>query len=223
MEVSQGELSAPPRELDATTIEWEPGLNVELPIKGEDIPGFQRWVNWNDFDFDPKAPMDGHDGHDFAAYIRDDGNVVFGLPSSTKIRAIADGRVHGIGAPSTYGGAIRVEHGADDSGMFSEYVHVVPTVTPGSDVNKGDVTGTLYQDPEGDEGRLVHLHLSLLNGWDKGGSPNQRKVDPSLIDPSIKKPEATPKGSPGFTVDDMPDLRVEVANFKKVKVNNLIS
>lgn len=207
------------KEFGPSTIEWEPGLDTALPIKGEDIPGFRQWIAFNDFHLDPRNPLEGHDGFDFAAYLDEEGKVILGLPAETKIRAVADGRLSGIGYPDSYAGTVRLEHGEDNSGMFSEYVHVVSDLERGSRVKKGDVIGTLYKDPDGEEGRLVHLHLSLINGWDVGGGVFDRKVDPAIIDPTIKKHRVTPMGSSHFTVDSMPGIEVRNAHFKNVRVN----
>lgn len=160
-----------------------------------------------------------------------DNRVVLGLPSDVKIRAVADGVVKQVlDTPEAVGGGygvmINIEHGANDSGMFSQYVHVRPTIKAGVSVKKGDVIGELYKDPDGDKGRLVHLHLSLVSGWSTrgtsimGGGKNIRTDDPALIDSDLYKLNAVPQGSANFIVPDLLDAKVELVHFKKVKVND---
>lgn len=190
----------------------------------------KAWVNWNGFYLDRKTGK-GHDGFDFAAYLTTDNRVVLGLPSDTKIRAVADGVVRQVSdTPKAVGGGygvmISIEHGADDSGMFSQYIHVKPTIEAGVSVKKGDVIGELYKDPELDEGRLVHLHMSLVSGWGTRGTSIMgegkriRTDDPALIDSDLYKFNADPQGSINFTVPDLPDVKVALAHFKRVKAND---
>ncbi|TSC90114.1 MAG: hypothetical protein G01um10145_218 [Microgenomates group bacterium Gr01-1014_5] len=218
------------RSLDKDTKEWSPELDTSLPINSSDIPNFKEWVNWNGFLFDRETKK-GHNGFDFAAYVTTDNRVVLGLSEDTKIRAVADGVVKQVlDTPEAVGGGygimINIEHGADDSGMFSTYVHVRPTVYFGVTVKKGDVIGELYKDPKGDEGRLVHLHLSLVSGWGTrgtsimGGGMHIRTDDPGVIDPSIYKLNAIPQGSSNFSLLDLPNAKVEIANFKQIRVNS---
>lgn len=211
--------------LDKDTKEWSPSLDTVLPIDGSGIPNFKAWVNWNGFQLDRKTG-EGHDGFDFAAYITTDNRIVLGLPEDTKIRAVADGVVTQV--LDIYGGyatMVNIEHGANDSGMLSRYSHVRPTVETGASVKKGDVIGELYKDHDGEEGRLVHLHLSLISGWGtrgtsiRGGGMYIKSDDPRLINPSIYRFSATPQGSTDFTVPNLPNTKVEFANFKRVRAN----
>lgn len=218
------------RPLDKDTKEWSPSLDTVLPIDGSEIPKFKAWINWNGFQLDGMTG-NGHDGFDFAAYITTDNRVVLGLPKDTKIRAVADGVVKQVlDTPEIVGGGygvmVNIEHGANDSGMFSSYVHVRPTAGVGTIVKKGDAIGELYKDPDGEEGRLVHLHLILISGWGtkgtsmRGGSMNMniRTDDPKFIDPSIYELSAVPQGSANFTLPDLPNSKVEFAHFKRVRV-----
>lgn len=110
--------------------------------------------------------------------------------------------------------------------MFSQYIHVKPTIEAGASVKKGDVIGELYKDPEGDEGRLVHLHMSLVSGWGTrgtwimGGGKNIRTDDPALIDSELYKLNAVPQGFANFIVPDLPDAKVVLEHFRRVKVND---
>lgn len=211
------------------TREWEPNQDTVLPVDGKDIPGFKEWINWNGFQLDRETGK-GHDGFDFGSYLTEDRRVVLGLPPNTPIRAVADGIVAQVmDSPEAVGGGygvmINIEHGADDSGMFSTYVHVVPLVEHGQAVKKGDVIATLYKDSDGEEGRLVHLHLNLISGWGTrgtsiiGGAKNKRLDDPRYISEEIYKYNAEPQGNANFSVPTLPNAKVETANFKKVRIN----
>lgn len=209
--------------------EWSPSLDTVLPIDGSEIPNFKAWINWNGFHLDRNTGR-GHDGFDFAAYVTTDNRVVLGLPEDTKIRAVADGVVKQVlDTPEAVGGGygvmVNIEHGANNSGMFSQYIHVRPTIQAGVSVKKGDVIGQLYKDPEGDEGRLVHLHLSLDSGWGTrgtsimGGGKHLRTDDPRLIDISIYNFSASPQGSATFELPDLQDAKIEFAHFKRIRVS----
>lgn len=209
------------------TKEWSPGLETVLPIDGSEIPNFKAWVNWNSFHLDRNTGK-GHDGFDFAAYVTTDNRVVFGLPEDTKIRAVADGVVKQVlDTPNILGGPyhamINIEHGANESGMLSQYIHVRPKIKTGDSVKRGDVIAELYKGPEGDEGPLVHLHLSLVNGGARetlamGRKSYLRMVNPGLIDPSIYGLNANPQGSANFKIPNLPDAQIEIAHFKRVRV-----
>jgi murein DD-endopeptidase MepM/ murein hydrolase activator NlpD len=217
------------RLITSETKEWEPNQDTVLPIDGGDIPGFKEWINWNGFQLDRETGK-GHEGFDFGAYLTQDGRIVLGLPQNTPIRAVADGIVAQVmDSPEAVGGGygvkINVEHGANDSGMFSTYEHVVPSVEFGQEVKKSEIIATLYKDPEGKKGRLVHLHLSLISGWGTrgtsimGGATNKRLDDPRLISEEIYKYTAEPQGRPDFTVSSLPDAKLEIANFKEVGIS----
>jgi hypothetical protein len=211
------------------TKEWGVGLDTTLPIDGPDLPDFKSWINWNGFHLDRETGK-GHDGYDFAAYLTKDNRIVFGLPANTKIRAVADGRVEQVlddpdAVGGGYGVMITLEHGANNSGLFSTYIHVKPLIKPGIEVKKGDVIGELYKDPGAEKGRLVHLHLRLVDGWGTkgtsimGGGLNKRLEDPKLIDESIYGLLAEPQGSKYFSVPSIPNSKIETANFQNVDVN----
>lgn len=211
------------------TREWEPGLDVTLPINGADLPDFKAWVNWNGFHLDRKTGK-GHDGYDFSAYLTTDNRVIFGLSPDTKVRAVADGKVAQVldnpeAVGGGYGVMITLEHGAHDSGMFSQYVHVKPLIEAGTEVKKGDVIAELYKDPDGDEGRLVHLHMSLISGWGTRGTPimgggkNIRTDDPKVLSQEIYQYTAEPQGLAQFSIKEIPHVKIETTNFKRVRVN----
>lgn len=208
-----------------TTKEWTSELDTQLPIQGEDIPDFKAWINWNGFQLNRRTAQ-GHDGFDFAAYLTTDNRIVFGLPPDTKIRAVADGVVRQFlnneFTGGGYGAELTVEHGADGSGMFSCYVHTRVFVEEGTQVKKGDVIAELYKDEGYKVGRLVHLHLMLVDGWGTHGSGWQgglplRVQNPRLIDDSIYNFAAEPQGLTHFKVPQLPSVKIEIANFEELK------
>lgn len=212
------------------TREWLLNQDTALPIDGKDIPGFKEWICWNGFQLD-RATGEGHDGFDFAAYLTEDNRVVLGLPSSTKIRAIADGKVAQVldnpeAVGGGYGITISIEHGADNSGMFSQYIHVKPLTQRDAIVKKGDIIAELYKDPDGPEGRLVHLHMRLISGWGTrgtsvmGGGLKVRTDDPKLLSEDIYRHLAKPQGKSTFIIPSLPQAKIEFANFKKIRVND---
>lgn len=206
------------------TKEWSSDLDTQLPINGEDLPGFKAWIDWNGFQLN-RETGGGHEGFDFAAYLTTDNKIVVGLPASTKIRAVADGEVRQIVTVGGYGTQIGIEHGAYDSGMFSTYIHVKPLVEEGVTVKKGDVVAELYKDEGDKDGRLVHLHLALRSGWGTrdGDDRKLRAEDPVLIDNSIYEFKAEPQGSSNFTVPQLPNAEIEIANFERVRFNQQIA
>ncbi|MBI2594478.1 M23 family metallopeptidase [Candidatus Curtissbacteria bacterium] len=211
------------------TKEWSPELDTALPVNESDIPGFKAWVNWNGFQLDRDTGR-GHDGFDFAAYLTTDNRIVFGLPSDTPIRAIADGEVVQILSNELtggeYGAQINIEHGKRNGGMFSAYVHIKPSIKHGAVVKKGDIIGTLHKDPGEEEGRLVHLHMMLTSAYGTrgtsivGGGLRKRQDNPGIIDPEIYKYLATPQGSANFRVVEFPNVTPENANFRVIRVND---
>ena len=220
---------APKKPINGETREWEPGLDIALPINDGDLSDFKAWVNWNGFHLDRETGK-GHDGYDFAAYLTRDNRIVFGLPPYTKIRAVADGKIAQVldnpeAVGGGYGVMITIEHGAQDSGMFSQYVHVKPLIKHGTEVKKGDVIAELYKDPDGEEGRLVHLHLTLTSGWGirgtpiMGGGKNIRTDDPKVISEKIYRYTAEPQGTSQFTVKELPTAKIETTNFRRIRVN----
>lgn len=219
---------------DPITLEtnrWSYNLDTALPILGTDIPGFVKWVNCNGFNLD-RITGKGHNGFDFGAYLRDDDVVVIGLPEETPVRAVADGSVRQVlsggmtGGP--YGCLVNIEHGAYDSGMFSQYIHIDPAISGGEDIRKGDVLGTLYKDGGSSMGRLVHLHLGLSDGWGthgtsiSGGGLGLRLQDPGIIDPSIYDLTPDKQGFESFDPKVIGATAIEIAHFGTVNVNNFV-
>lgn len=217
---SQEQLRIP---INQETREWLPNQDTTLPIDGRDIPHFREWVCWNGF-ADDLSTVRRHDGFDFAAYITDDDRIIFGLPPETPVRAVADGLVKQvIDDPQAlhgdmYGVSIDIAHGEHNSGMYSFYIHVVPRVKAGIEVKKGDIIGTLYKDPEGDEGRLVHLHLGLTNSWNVSAVTSRLK-DPRVLSEELYRHIAQPQGSASFMVEGLPQSKIVTANFRSIKVN----
>ena len=220
------------RKIDNSTKEWASTLETVLPIDTKDIPHFQSWINWNGFSLDPAQKE--HTGFDFAAYQDTNGNIVFGLPERTPIRAVADGRILQVmDSPEWSGGGyatmVSIEHGANDSGMASRYTHVIPRkhFAPGTEIKQGEIIGTLFKDPGNQQGRLVHLHLELIDGWGThgtnavlGGGLNKRLRDPIILEDNLKKHQAIPQGSSQFTVPGLPDSNIITAHFQRVLIKN---
>ncbi|NBU34271.1 hypothetical protein EB118_07575 [bacterium] len=211
---------------------WSSALDTSLPIDAADIPGFVSWVNCNGFHLDRETGK-GHDGFDFGAYLREDGMIVVGLPQDTPIRAVANGVVRQVlmneSTGMGYGCVVNVEHGGNDSGMFSSYVHVNPTIEPNVTVGKGDVLGSLYKDDGNQEGRLVHLHMGLADGWGShgtsimGGGLILRQQDPGLIDRSIYDTTVSRQGFEPFDYAEVPGATgLALAHFAIVKTNGFV-
>lgn len=220
------------RKLDDSTREWAADLDTILPIDGKELPNFTSWINWNGFALD-RQTGEGHSGFDFATYLDDKGNIVFGLPERTNVRVIADGRIIQIldspeWTAGGYGVMVQVEHGPEDSGMGSRYVHIVPKrgLKYGDVVKKGDDLGTLYKDQGDQEGRLVHLHLELRDGFGThgtnpvfGGGLNKRIQDPVILDKGIYQYKTQPQGSTKFIVPELPKAKIETVHFRNVRAN----
>ena len=197
---------------------WTPNLDIVLPIDGSDIRGFKEWVNWSGW----KGYSEHHTAYDFAAYLNDEGNCVLGLHQDTPVRAVADGVVRQIsnGFGGEYACFMNIEHGSKGSGMFSAYHHVAPLVKDGQEVRKGEVIATLHKDEGDEEGKLVHLHFELANGWNHG-SRIKRAVNPELIYSKLANYKAEPQGSPDFQILGLQKQpEIYIANFKKLLVDN---
>lgn len=182
--------------------DWRPGLDVELPIR---IPRLVAWLNWNGFDARAKSADDGHDGFDFAAYLTIRGQqpqckIVLGLPGETPVRAIANGWVEMADlfrdrcpGGTTYYGSISIIHGSRETGISSEYTHVIPTVEYGQEVIKGETIGKLHRG----KGDLTHLHLSLLNS---SRALNCLATDPTNVFPELSRFICQPQEELDFEV-----------------------
>ncbi len=193
---------------------WTPDLDMDLPINYADIPNFYKWISWNKYSQD-------HRGFDFASYLSVDGKCVLGLPTETPIRTVANGIVmqisRGFGGGG-YGTFINIEHGNKNSGLYSGYHHVKPLVKDGQPVKKGEIIATLYKDSGNEEGRLVHLHFVLSNGWSVEDRIN---VHPSDIFLNVDKYIAKPQGSSDFQIKDLKrQPEIHQANFKKLRIGD---
>lgn len=111
-------------------------LDLELPVRGEDIEGFKKLVNWNGYRRD-------HQAFDFAAYINNEDECVLGLPPETPVRAVGDGKIvhvsKGIDGLDEYLTTIKIEHSRNGEKFLSEYHHTNPDYdlgTYGKDVKK---------------------------------------------------------------------------------------
>jgi len=197
-----------------------PEHDLTLPIDGNDIPGFVAWVSMNPF---TGSELGQHDGHDFGAYLRDDGNVIVGLPEGTPVRSVASGRIIqylcGGMMGGQYGALLNVEHLEEGSGVVSAYVHVISRAAVGANVGAGEKIAEIGAknssfDP------LFHLHLTLREGW----GVVSRYRNPSVIDPSIV---AISTPDLGWTpicemVIDGHTVPVKQENFPEIKVGNHI-
>ena len=176
--------------------EWGPFADIVFPIDTTQIRNFDRWICWNGF-------REGHKGYDFAAYLNTKKVIVLGLPGGFPVRAVADGRViQAVPEPFgvAYGGFINIEHGGENSGMFSSYHHIIPSVKNTS-TRKGEIIGYLYQNKADKivQGRIVHLHFELTDSWEVRNTGDN--VDPAKIFPEISRIIARPQGDPKFEVE----------------------
>lgn len=204
--------------VDNSLTRWATNVDVVTPIDESSLPGFQQWVSWNSVASHIILQGQNASGFDWAAYLNDRNEVIFGLPETTQVRAIADGYVAQVSKSyGPYAAFINIEHGESGSGVFSSYHHVVPIVEGGKRVKKGDVIATLYKDPGKQEGKLVHLHFGISNGWNE---KNRRLVDPEqTIYSDVVFLHAKPAGFPIFQVAEFEDQPNQViANFEKIRL-----
>ncbi|MFZ2602789.1 MAG: M23 family metallopeptidase, partial [Candidatus Omnitrophota bacterium] len=186
---------------------WAPYQDIILPIDGMQIKGFKNWLNWFGYNEDYN-----HLAFDFAAYLNNELKCVFGLPGGTEVKAVAGGLVKEA-VRFGYAGWIIIEHGVQNSGMFSEYWHVIPLVKEGQNVEKGEVIAKLYKDKGCEAGRLVHLHLMLSDQR----TDNKYYVDPIEIFPHLDLYQCEPQPSLGFKIKGL-DVSPEIvrANFRRL-------
>jgi murein DD-endopeptidase MepM/ murein hydrolase activator NlpD len=206
---------------EQTTL-WTPDLVTVTPVNESSIPGFNQWVVWNDpvSHLLTRGMWESH--FDWAAYLHQDGKIVVGLPEGAIVRAIADGRATQVLTASIgsrgdpYLHQITIEHGKKESGLCSVYLHVVPSVHKGEEVRQGQPIGVLYKDPGWIKGRLVHLELTLINGW---SDPSDRVwVDPEkTIYAATDFLHAHPQASLGFRIAEWTaDPVISIANFHRL-------
>ena len=191
--------------------EWISGLDVQPPIDGGDIPGFTRWVNWHGY-------SEKHQSFDFSAYLNDQDELIIGLPENTPVCAVANGQVAQIvDWVGKYGMAIRISHGIPNDNILSGYDHVVPVVKQGQRVKKGEIIGHLYKDSGNEEGRLVHLHLSLQNYW-KLWQSGRQKANPEHVFNNLDLIQCrNPESLNPELFDFDPQPKIIIANFKKLR------
>ncbi|MDE1828464.1 MAG: M23 family metallopeptidase [Candidatus Micrarchaeota archaeon] len=203
---------------------WSARLDVSSPIRGEEIEGFSRWIDWNGFGV--KHEYGIHRAFDFSAYLSKDGKSVLGLPRETKVRAIADGKVVQVNdLNGDYFTLVHIQHNKMDhtyvaGGMLSTYCHVTPLVKAGQKVRRGQVIATLHKDPGNISGRLVHLHFELSDAVsNSSNNPSHRRRDPLTILPSINELKAIPPASLEFEIKGLKrQPEIEIANFKKLRI-----
>lgn len=207
---------------------WPENIDTALPIRSTDIPDFSAWINCNGFR-QPTEIDRGHDGFDFGAYLNEAGGIVVGLPLETPVRAIANGVVKEIlhrQVSSGYACSLSIEHGEPGSQLLSSYTHIAPGVEVGDEVPKGGIIGGLYSDIGTEYGRLVHLHLSLVDGTRKATNPEtsydtRLYLDPKLIDPAIYEHTIREQGWAHFSPTQvLGATAIQVAHFDIVDVNN---
>lgn len=198
-------------------------MKLELPILGEDIPEFSKWVAWNKFsaNYHKGVPygIPWHDGFDFAAYTDKKGDCILGLQETTPIRAIDDGIVRKASpwyVGGTYTMDMLIEH---STSLVSGYNHVVAKVKVGSNVRKGDVIATLYKDEGAEEGRLVHLHFYLAKLDYLDGERFRHLIDPERVFGEISDVVAEPQGHKYFLIPKMTQQPIiHIANFRELKL-----
>lgn len=72
--LSNKEQQKPPKKpITKETSEWEPNLDVALPINGSELPNVKACINWNGFHLN-RETTEGHYGFDFAAYLTTEGH-----------------------------------------------------------------------------------------------------------------------------------------------------
>ena len=199
---------------DTRDSEWLMYNNLAYPIDGRDLPGFKQWVKWNGFSLK-------HNGYDFAAYLTNDGKIIFGLPEKTPVRAMSDGDISYLVQTSNFGdyhGGIQVIHAGSALGPTSWYHHMVPRQDilefKRVKVKKGEVIGSLYKDRGHEEGKLVHLHFMLAS--DALGT---YFTNPATMFKSLEDIVADPQGDPDFRVIGLGyQPEIVIANFRKVQV-----
>ncbi|NTV23474.1 MAG: M23 family metallopeptidase [Nanoarchaeota archaeon] len=206
----------------ANASEWSANLDVEMPIRERDIPGFEKWINWNSYN--PNLDRDGemiHNGYDFAAYYNSQGECVLGLPAETVVRAIADG-VASISTCAHPEEQVRdfyrtmiLKH--NDAGLASGYAHIIPLVEEGQIVKKGDPILKLYKSPGSEWGRIVHLHF-YLGKIPFDGLPNVNDliecVDPCSVFGQFSCLDANPQNAQIFEVPQLQTTRRVIAHFR---------
>ncbi len=118
------------------------------PILKGDLKDFSRWVVYGGFQRQHQSGRvdETHLGHDFISYLDTRGVEHFNLPVATPVRAVADGLVQAVlRGPETstlrdYELLLVLQH----QGFVSGYAHVVPQVSVGDRVRRGQVIATLY-------------------------------------------------------------------------------
>lgn len=197
---------------------WTNRTRLVFPIDGARIPDFAEWVNWSGW----KGYSPAHEGFDLAAYLTKDGKCVLGLPWKTEVRAVEDGIVHSV-SYMYYEGEVVIHHEEDSA--RSVYFHVVPLVTPGQRVGKGDLIAHLWKDSrrkyeQKGYGLVVHLHFELAEVNES--KVNFQNIDPARIFPSLCRAyRCEPQADPFFKIPALGPLEVKVANFRTIKVNGL--
>ena len=140
-----------------------PGLPVGAPVAG------------------PVSSPFGLRIHPVTGRLRTHAGTDFAVPTSTPVRATADGRVQSSGRRSGYGLAIEIRH-RDPSGFVTRtlYAHLSSSaVLPGSPVRRGEVVGWSGGGRPGDGlSTGPHLHYEVRAG--------ARSVDPRSLYPRLR-------------------------------------
>lgn len=201
---------------------WVSDLDLALPIDGSEIPGFKAWICWNAL----KSKI--HDGFDFACYFKDNNEIILGLPQ-VKVSSIFNGVVKFIYLlQNPYSTTVILEHPIAGRKLYSLYCHVVPLVSKGQKISKGQTIAVLYRDHGENAGRLVHLHFMLgkrcvnfilYEAWGEFiGKKLAGLENPTKFFPGLNSYVCNPQGALEFIVPELgPNLRKPIiANFKKL-------
>jgi len=194
------------RQLDAVMGKLPP---LARPIDSEGITRFKEWVIWNGW-------QGRHPGFDFAAYLDRHHRVILGLNGEdVSVRAVEKGVVAGVNKGTKLGRVyddfyadILIEHCFKGFGFYSSYAHVVPGVTVGQQVKKGQEIAKLYED---ERGRVFDLENAFRGN---------RVEDPfrSFISPTFKRmthlhfglaPKDQAHNVPAYFFDPAPFLGLE--------------
>lgn len=125
---------------------------LEFPLEDDNgISGYRFGELWDE---PPYTCLDGtgsllHTGTDYRAEPGD------------RVRAVAAGEAVYATLSPTWGGYVVIEHGSGSNAWTTTYTHVIPSVTVGADLNRGDVIGDIALGNPDYYG--AHLHFAIRN------------------------------------------------------------
>lgn len=149
---------------------WTKEEELVFPIDSDSIEGFSSWYLYPDR-ADKTCLL-------LNCYYNNKNELMFGLSSRTKIRAIEDGIVrHVVNDPKkgNYVSMVMIEHDGLYSGKTSAYFFVDPMIEQYQEIRKGQVIGTTRID------KVRGLRLELMDGWNSIHKEDNRRVDPYEI------------------------------------------